>query len=229
VIADEWLATLFDPALGRESLAYTSDADLLRAQLRALHDCGVLREDAFVDAQQRLDDAVTAAHQRARFDIQPPQSTAPPPAALLEQVLAVGQPLADIDAMTFILTSVELWDNQIDLFFAAVPTDNSDRLDSRTQEALLNWAAKHEAGFSGEGTLSAPLPRSHRLFEVDLRLRDNLGTDFHMMGGGAGGGRRGQWRMHRTYKPGLPLSAAYLLVEIADSHGDTVTSLRLAR
>jgi hypothetical protein len=72
--AQQWLATVLTPTLGRESLAYTSDADVLRGQLAALRDCDVLDDETHAAAVQRLDEAIEAAGQPNHW----PMSTACP-------------------------------------------------------------------------------------------------------------------------------------------------------
>ena len=65
---EQWLATVFTPMLVRDTLASSGDADALRGQLRALHDCEVLSDEAFALAQDRLDGAVDAVRRRAGLD-----------------------------------------------------------------------------------------------------------------------------------------------------------------
>src|SRR5947199_6397540 len=111
---DQWLSTVFTPCLRRESLAFGSDADLLRGQLRALRECEVLGEAEFAAAEHRLDAAVEAARERAGFRIRPPNSTRPAPrlTAVLHRVLAVGRPVVEIDGMPLALTSAEQWSDR---------------------------------------------------------------------------------------------------------------------
>ncbi|GAA0711911.1 hypothetical protein Drose_14130 [Dactylosporangium roseum] len=226
--AEQWLATVFTPALGRESLAYSNDADQLRGQLAALHDCGVLDDTAHADARQRLEQAVEAARRRAQFDVRPPGRMQLEPLAdpALPRVLAVAQPLAQVDGMPFVLTSVELWTNRVDLYVVAMPTAEAEQ-HRRAQEAKLDeWAAARREGRSGEATLSPPLPRGHRLLDVNIRLRDDLGTGYHMVSGGAGGTGT-DWRVHRHYEPNVPANASLLTIEATDSDGHAVGSLEV--
>jgi hypothetical protein len=195
--AQQWLDTVFTPALNREALAYTNDADLLRGQLAALHECDVLDDQTHADALWRLDRAVEAARHRASFDVRPAGTTepAPVPVAALRRVLAVAQPLCDVDGMSFMLISVELWTDHVNLLLAGLPTaDTQERI--RQNEAELNkWGRKHREGRS-EGVLSPPLPRGNRLLELDIRLRDDLDTSYLTRGGSAGGSNT-EWRLHR--------------------------------
>ncbi len=227
--AEQWLAAVFTPMLDRESLAYGYDADLLRGQLAALRDCGVLDDEVHADAKRRLDAAVEAAHRRGRFDVRPVGTVRPVPGSnvALRAVLAVAQSLAEVDGMPFVLTSVELWTNRVDLFLAGVPTAEAEQ-HVREQEAKLNeWARQRSEGRSGEGTLSPPQTRGHRLFDVGIRLRDDLGTGYRMMSGSAGGTGT-DWRVHRHYEPGVPANATQLIVEAADGDGHTVGTLEIS-
>jgi hypothetical protein len=240
VDAQHWLATVFAPALDRESLAYTNDADLLRGQLAALYDCDVLDEQAHSDARRRLDVAVEAARQRVHLDIRPAGiaavavATVPlaegrrrgKPAGGLRQVLAVARPLVVIDGMPFVLTSIELWTNRIDLFLAGQPAAESQRHIGHHEDELNDWAHKRRQGLNGERTLSPPQMRSSQLFEVDIRLRDDVGTDYQTMGGSAGGSQT-EWRLHRHYEPGLPEHATQLAVEAADHDGHVIAAVEL--
>jgi hypothetical protein len=227
--ADAWLTTVFAPALERESLAYTNDADLLRGQLAALHDCEVLDENAWDDARRRLDAAVEVAHRRARFDVRPPGTTEDASAAIvtLHRVLAVAQPLADVDGMPILVTSVELWSSGVDMFLAGLPTPDAERHVLEHSTDLNDWGRKRREGRSGEGALSPPQLRGNRFFELDVRIRDDVGTGYRIMGGSAGGSQT-EWRMNRHYEPGVPEHATQLTVEIADHDGNPIGRLNLA-
>lgn len=220
--ARQWLDTVFTPTLTRESLAYSHDADLLRGQLAALHDCAVLDDQAHADALRRLDAAVEEARRRARFDIRPAGTADPasPPVIALRRVLAIAEPLATVDDMPFVLTTVELWTNRVDLFLAGLPTADAERHIRRHRAEMDQWARRYREGRS-EGTLSPPMARDGRLFEVDIRLRDDLGTTYREMGGSAGGSNS-EWRLHRWYEPGAPETATRLTVEAADYDGHIV-------
>jgi hypothetical protein len=226
--AQHWLSTVFTPSLERESLAYTNDADLLRGQLAALHDCELIGDDDYNEAQRRIEAAVKSARQRARFDIHPPGTAdlTPPPAVALKRVLAVAQPLAHVDGMPFVLTSAELWSNGIDLFLAGLPTVESERHIRHHEAELDKWGRERREGRSGEGTLSAPQLRGNRLFDLDIRLRDDVDTGYRTMGGSAGGGRT-EWRVHRRYEPGVPVNATRLTVELANDDGHTVAAVEI--
>lgn len=239
--AQQWLATVFTPALDRKSLANSNDADLLRGQLAALYDCGVLDEQAYTDARRRLDVAVEAARQRARLDIRRAgtgaiaMATVPPtaqgrrrhrPAGDLRRVLAVARPLVDIDGTPFVLTSIELWTNRIDLFLASLATVESERHILRQEAEFRDLTRKRNQGLIEEGTLSPFEMRSSQLFEIDIRLRDDLGTTYQSLGGSAGGSHT-EWRVHRTYEPGLPGQATQLTVEAADHDGNVVAAIEL--
>ncbi|MFF5225115.1 hypothetical protein [Dactylosporangium sp. NPDC000521] len=226
--AAQWLAAVFTPALGRDSLAYSADADLIRGQLAALHACDVLDDAAHADALARLAAAVQAAERRAGFDVQPPRTPrlVPPPAAGLPRVFAVAEPLATADGMPLVLTSVELWPTRIDLFIAGIPTAEAEQHRREQDAKLQEWAAARATGHSGEGVLSPPMPRGHRLFDVDIRVRDDVGTTYRTTGGSSGGSGT-DWRVHRHYEPSVPPAATQLAIEAADRHGHVVGSLEV--
>jgi hypothetical protein len=136
-------------------------------------------------------------------------------------VLAVARPLADVDSMPFVLTSVELWTNRVDVFLAGLPTAEADQRIRQHEDELNEWARKRREGLSGEGTLSPPHPRGNRLFDVDIRLHNDLGTNYRTTGGSAGGSNT-EWRLHRHYEPGVPEQATTLIVEAADHDGQII-------
>jgi hypothetical protein len=200
---------------------------VLRGQLAALHDCGVLDDQAHANAMQRLDAAIEAARQRAPFELRPVGIGEPAavPVVALRRVLAVAQPLAEVDGMPLVLTSVELWTNRVDVFLAGRPTAEAQQ-PLRQHDAELNeWARKRREGRS-EGVLSPPQLRGGRLFELDIRVRDNLDTGYRAMAGSAGGSNT-EWRVHRYYEPGVSETATLLTVEIVDSATDVVAAVEL--
>ncbi len=227
VDAKQWLAEVFTPALDRESLAYTNDADLLRGQLAALHECGVLDDRVHAEARRRLENAVEAAWQKARFDVRPASSIEPAsaPTIVLRRVLAVAQPLADVDRMSLVLTSVELWTNGVDLFLAGVPTAEAEQRVRQHEAELHEWAGKHRDGRS-DGFLSPPQARGNRLYDVDIRLNDDVGTTYRSVGGSAGGSGT-EWRLHRHHEPAVPENATGLTVEVTGDDEHVVGSLDL--
>jgi hypothetical protein len=225
--AQQWLATVFTPTLDRDSLAYSNDADLLRGQLAALHECDVLDDAAHAEAVRRLDAAIETARQRAAFDVRPAGTShpSPIPVVALRRVLAVAQPLAEVDGMPFMLTSIELWTSRVDLFMAGMPTEQAQQ-NIRQHEAELNdWARRRHNGRSN-GVLSPPQLSGNRLFELDVRLRDDLDTSYRTIGGSAGGSNT-EWRVQRHYEPDVPDTASMLTVEIADRHGAAIGAVQL--
>ncbi|MEN3307757.1 MAG: hypothetical protein V7603_3959 [Micromonosporaceae bacterium] len=228
----EWLEILFMPALGRESLAYGNDAELLRVQLLALRDCAVLDAAQYGDAIRRLEEAVRVAQDKAALRVRPPGSARPAatPSGALRRVLAVGQPIAEVDGMPFLLTSVELWSTRVEVFLAGVPTAESDRYIDRKEAdvggQISNWGRVLREGRSGEAALSQPPARGEGLFEVEVGLRDDVGTDYQPTGGNMSMGRT-EWRVHRHHQPGVPDKAAQLTVQALDRHGSVVGQLTL--
>jgi hypothetical protein len=223
-----WLAELFEPALERETLAFTHDGKLLRAQLRALHDCGVLTEHQYADAERRLTEAVDAAHERARFDVRPAgAATGEATTVEFRKVLAIGEPLATVDGMPFLLTSVEVWSNRIDLMLACIPTAESDRRVREHEAAVNEWLRLERQGRSGLGTLGPPFDRGGRLFDLDVQVRDDAGTTYQSTGGSAGGSST-EWRLHRHYAPGPPAGATELTVELRDDGAEVEGAVRMS-
>ncbi len=227
---DQWLTTVFTPCLRRESLAYGSDAELLRGQLRALRDCGVLDEAEFAAAERRLDAAVEAARERAGFRIRPPGSTQPPPrlTAVLHRVLAVGRPVAEVDGMPLALTSVELWSDRSFVHLAGLPTGDADEHVRQVEAHMTEWGRRHQERRSGDGSLSPPELRGGRLLSaLQVVLRDDVGTTYRWTGGQAGGSQT-EWRMQAHYAPGVSHEATRLVVEVGGRDEPPVGVIELA-
>jgi hypothetical protein len=223
---ERWLTTTFASALSRDSVLYGGDANTLRAQLIALRDCGVIDEAAFTGAQRRIDDALETARNRDRTIVRPPRSTAPSPTVTLLGVLAPVAALADIDQLTYVVTSVELWSDHIDTHIVGLPTADGERHVRETQEALDEWARLGRIGRDVDGLLEPPLPRGNRLIEIDIRLRDDAGTPYRSSHGSSGGNGT-EWRMHRAYQPGVPSNAGRLFIEVLDAAGQVTAGLDL--
>jgi hypothetical protein len=227
VDGDHWLATVFTPLLARESLAHTKDAEILRGQLCALHDCEVLDDRVFADALARLDGAIDAARGSAALsmissdDAHPvPEVVLPEPIALLRRVVAVGAGLAVVDGMPVIVTSVELWDNRVYVFVAGLSTAETERRHQQHDDDFNAWLRERRAGRSGPGTLGPPEP-----WGIDaghFRLHDDVGTEYRFISGSSGGSRRSDWRLEAAYTPGVPDAATRLRLEFGDGRSQVV-------
>jgi hypothetical protein len=226
---DQWLTTVFAPCLRRESLAFGSDADLLRGQLRALRDCEVLDEAEYAAAEHRIDAAVEAARERAGFRVRPAGYTQPPPrlTATLHRVLAVARPVAEVDGMPIALTSVELWSDRSFLHLAGLPTEAADEHVRQVEAHMAEWGRRHQERRSGDGSLSPPELRGGRLLStLQIVLRDDHGTTYHWTGGHSGGSQT-EWRMQAHYAPGVPDDATRLILEIGARDEEPVSVVQL--
>ena len=220
----QWLATVFTPALERHSSRYQRDIDVLRGQIAALHECDVIDDSAHAGAMRRLDVAQQTAATLAMVDTEPtvPSRHMPAPVVMLQRVLAVAQPLADVDGITFVLTSVELWSNGVDVFIAGMPTAEALEQIRQHEAAMNEWMRLRQEGRT-EGALSPPDFTGDRLINVNVGLYDDRGTTDGAMAGSAGGTNT-EWRLHHRYEPGVPEDATLLTVAIADRAGRTVAA-----
>jgi hypothetical protein len=194
---DEWLATVFQPALTAEPMVPGREYEALRGQLHALRDCEVLTPDAFAAAEQRLDEASEAARSRRRPRVRPAGSEARPGTNRLLRVLAPAEPLADVDSVTFVLTSVELWEHRVELFGAGLR------------------AGPHDPAYLDEWS---PDIAGSPLYELLIGLSDDLGTRYDLISSDADGSAS-EWRLHNSYAPGVPHRAGRLILNIADDDG----------
>jgi hypothetical protein len=225
---DEWLAEVFRAALGSEAIGFGGDADNLRGQVRALHDCGVLSDEACDAAERDLDAAVAGSLERRRLKMREVSATPPaaPPAATFRRVMAVGEPLADVEGMPLLVTSVESWSDRVEMFLAAVPNAEAELEIAEFGKALESWHRWRVERRSGPGVMNPPGLRGENLHSLDIRLRDDLGTTYQHRGGSAGGGGT-EWRAHRTYRPGIPATATTLTIEAVDESGHSVGTITL--
>jgi hypothetical protein len=206
---EEWLSTVFEPALAGDRLHDSYEGYVLRRQLDALRDCAVLPGPVVERAQRRLDDLADAERARRRRGIRPAGTAGAEPVQRLRTVLAPAAPLVDVDAMTFLLTTVEVWSNRVDLVVVGIPTADSDRQIREHEADVDRW---FRAGHVGE----PPRAGYERLFPtIDVRVSDDAGTEYRFHTG-SGGGTGTEYRLHRTYEPGPPDGATRLVVAVVD-------------
>jgi hypothetical protein len=193
----DWLERILAPALRHGSPARS----ILRAQTLALQECGVLDAAQAAEAMRRID--------ASRPSIEPPTAAAPPPTSRLVRVLAPALPIADIDRVTYVLTSVELWEHAVDVFVAGMPSAVTARREREAEAALNQWAQqRHHLG-------PPPDPiRSHHL-GVLVSVGDDLGTPYRMRHASMGGSGA-PWRLHATSSPGVPPTAKHLVISVND-------------
>jgi hypothetical protein len=208
----EWLERVFAPAVEDGH----PQPYVLQHQLRALVDCGVLDARQLAEAERRIEES--------RLKIEPPGSAAPPPTNRLVRVLAPALPLADIDGVTFVLTSVELWEHSVEVFVAGVPSAVTERRERDASEAFDRWAQERHDGDRPDGPPPDAM-RSARL-GVLVGLGDNAGTRYEAREASMGGSGR-PWRLQARYVPSVPATATHLIVHVNDDDGRPVVSREL--
>ncbi len=223
---EEWLTTMFEPALATDTVVQVSQYDALRGQLRALHDCEVLSSDAVAEAEHRLDQARAAGRSRRRPPIRPAGTQAPPPTNRLLRVLAPAEPLADVSAVTLVLASIELWEHRVDLFLAGIHNAETDRQDQQFVEDFDAWARNRRSGSGPAAVIGPPEMPGNRLYEALISLTDDLGTSYqHTHGSASGSGT--EWRVHDSYAPGVPEQASRLVLTVSDKDRRPLRSLEI--
>jgi hypothetical protein len=135
-----------------------------------------------------------------------PGSQAPPPTDQLTAVLAPGLALADVDGLTLVLASVELWTSSLFLRMAVLRNAVTDGLDAEHREAFERWSAGDRA--------SPPPPQpGARLNALPLTVTDDAGTAY-VAAGRASSGSGTEWRSEWKYEPGPPASATRLTLAL---------------
>jgi len=228
VVGEDWVATVFEPALGEESIRVSNVVNGLEGGLQALEACGLLEPGRVADCHGRL----RAAHQQARRrpppEIRPPHSVAARPSNVLRHVLAPPvTPLADIAGITLVLASVELWTRSVWVRAAGMNNSTSDRLDQEHHRALQRWGQEIKAararGASGD---DPPRQPGERLMDVALALTDDLDTEYRSVSTQAGGTGT-EWHLYRSFEPAVPDQASQLTLKVSDADGQLVRELVL--
>jgi hypothetical protein len=218
----EWLARVFDRALrSGDPAAYP---ELLGA-LRALAACGVLSQEDATRAEGRLNE---------RFEW--PAPTLPDPSVpavaspgskaetheQLEAVLAPARALADVDGLTVVLLSVELWTSGLFVHLATLRNPLSDELDAEHEASMMHWAATRRDDANEPEKLPPPDQPGERLLRLPLTVSDDVGTRFQPRSRSAGGTGT-EWRSQWHFEPGVPRTASRLTIAIegADGHQHT--------
>ncbi|MDQ3029019.1 MAG: hypothetical protein M3R09_03095 [Actinomycetota bacterium] len=224
---EEWLAKVFEPALGQERMRALNVFAEFSGALRALEACGLLKSEQASDGQRRLDAAHWEAQRRPLPEIASPGSVAHPPPNLLRHVFAPLAPLVDFNGVTLVLASVELWTRSVRLRIAGLNNATSDRLDEEHRQALEGWATKVRDAHD-RGTVHDDPPREAgaRLLDVGLTLADDVGTDYQWTGASSGG-TGSEWRLEQAFEPGMPAAAGELPLRVSGANGSLVHELQL--
>jgi hypothetical protein len=218
----EWLATVFEPGLRSETLAFNLEDTLLRTQLQTLRDCDVLGEAEAADALRRLDAAFEAAQRRIVPEVRQPRRSYSPPPVLVRVLAPVGQ-VVEADGLTIMVVSAELWSDEVYVHLAVIPTDGLHRLEQEHDRAVADWFERRKV--EGDRARS-PAGPGERLAYLPLALDDGIGTEYKFHGGSSGGGR-GDYRLMREFRPGVPPEAERLELVVSDADGQVVARLDL--
>jgi hypothetical protein len=81
------------------------------------------------------------------------------------------------------------------------PAD-ADRHVRQHEIDLADWARNRREGRGGDGVFGPPQLRGNRFFDLDIRVHDDVGTDYRIMGGSSGGSVT-EWLGHSS-RPRLP-------------------------
>jgi len=204
----EWLERVFAPALRRGAPPLSA----LHWQVQALQACGVLDAGQAADAKQRIEASQPV--------IEPPASTAPPPTNRLVRVLAPALPLADVDGVTYVVTSVELWEHSVEVFVAGVPSVETARRERAADAALEQWARQRNSDPATKPEPPMDAIRGRQL-GVLVRIGDDVGTAYRMAHASMGGSGT-PWRLHVASTPGVPATAKRIVVHVDDDDGRPV-------
>ncbi|MBW3579299.1 MAG: hypothetical protein KY462_16500 [Actinobacteria bacterium] len=138
-------------------------------------------------------------------------------------------PLVDVDAITLVLLMLELWDQDVHLVAACLQTRRTQELEAVGRRQLEAWGDVRREANRGLPAFHTPPdePSVRYLGSVMLALRDDVGTTYEFRGRSMGGGQT-EWRLTQQWRPGVPVQASILAVDVQDSDGVTVHSVELA-
>jgi hypothetical protein len=139
----------------------------------------------------------------------------PDPVNWLEAVLAPACPLADVDGVTLLLVSVELWTTGVFMRLAGLGTARTKKIDEEFYAALDASQGRDSPEHPGE-----------RFGRLPLALADDLGTSYAVCGTSASG-TGSEWRAEWQFAPGVPRAAARLIVTLEREGGRLVHELVL--
>lgn len=200
---EEWIATAFEEAIQKDSIAYRSTYECLRGTLWALHECEVLDDVTLREAGRRMKQAQLIAQERVRSALYASASQAEFKRSLtagrLRYVHAANEVLVNLGGLTAILCSVEQWTERTHLLIAAIP---------------------HERQVLQEDD------QGSYLLALQVELADDIGTIYRNAGASVEFDRF-EWRMIRTFMPGAPTEATILHVDIRHADGARLSSVEI--
>jgi hypothetical protein len=152
-------------------------------------------------------------------EIRPPGSRALPARDQLASVLAPMLALADVDGLTLVLASVELWTSSVFLRTAILRNATTDELDAEHEAAFEQWSE------TARETPPPPQPAT-RLMRLELTLSDDVGTGYRNQGRSAAGAGT-EWRAEWKFQPGAPPGATRLTLTLRGRDGEQTHELAL--
>lgn len=222
---DEWLGSVFQPALGR--LQSDHEYIALRSQLQALYDCEVLDNRTYLAAEGQIAARQVAIGHDSTVQIQAPGTTATLPKNRLLRVIAFGEPIADINSVTVALASVEIWTNSVEVLVAGYLGETTDRLDADYHRDMAAWSKARAASPGARTTLPAPPAMAGEdLAALGINLSDNRYTRYRETSSSAAGSGT-EWRLHKSFAPGLSSGADALTINVVSSGGSLLRSINL--
>jgi hypothetical protein len=105
------------------------------------------------------------------------------------------------------LISVEVWSAAVIVRLAGLPNEQTDALDRNYHETLDAWARGGREG-------APPNQPAEDLFDVDLGLSDDSGTNYRLRTANKGGSGR-MFRAEWSFEPGPPESSSRLAVRVS--------------
>jgi hypothetical protein len=126
----------------------------------------------------------------------------------LPRVLVPIIPLGEVDGVSLLLLTVELWPTEIVLTAAGVRTDETDRRDDEYEQSMTAWFKEGRIGESPE------MPGSLLLRGIKLEIRDDADRPYDVVTAEfAGTGT--EWRGIWVARPGLAKTARRVRVASA--------------
>lgn len=163
---------------------------------------------------------------RWRAGLSAPQPTVPWVTNPLRGVLLPLAPLVDVEGVTLMVVTLELWQRTVYLRGAGLESALTEAGDAASAQTFQEWV--EQATLAKQANLPfLEMPTDEPatgLGGVPFILSDDLGTTYTMRSGWAGGTGT-EWRMERGFEPGVPDTARHLHIAVANHAGDEIAAL----
>lgn len=222
----EWLAHHFEAELSSERVLNKAVAGRLQGGVEALKAVGLLTPQEARGHLHQLHQARERLARENRPDLPAPHPEEPQTTNPLRGVLLPLAPVVDIQGVTLVLLTVELWQRTVSLRGAGLESALTEARNAAHAEAFHEWAEQaRQAKRANLPFLEMPSDEPGTgLGDVPFILSDDVGTTYTMCAGSAG--RTGtEWRTECGFQPRVPDTARHLHIAVADHDGHEIAAL----